>query len=125
MLDDVLEMTNKEVKVKEQLTIKDQRVGTHHTITISTHLQQLIMGYVKETFPREIAKKEVKTYLFPSQKGHNLPLSRQSLWRIIHHAAQKSGIHIGTHSLKKTFGYFLYQQGVQVELIEPSLEKTF
>lgn len=124
-LKDVLDISEKEVKVKEQLTTKDQRVGTHHTIQISNKLQQQIMDYVKMMFKEELLDVDMNTYLFPSQKGHNVPLSRQSIWRIIHSAAEKSGIkHIGSHSLRKTFGYFLYKQGTPIEIIQELLNHS-
>ena len=58
-------------------------------------------------------------YLFPSRKGADTPLTRQSLWRIIHEAGTAVGLkEIGPHSMRKTFGYFLYKQGTKTEIIQ-------
>ena len=124
-LEDVLDISEKEVTVKQQLIMKDQRVGTHHTVIISNNLQEQIMDYVKVTFNEELVATNMNAYLFPSQKGHNLPLSRQSIWRIIHSAAEKGGLkHIGSHSLRKTFGFFLYKEGIPIEIIQELLNHS-
>lgn len=48
-------------------------------------------------------------YLFPSRKGDE-PIIVQSLWRIIKDAAVEAGIeqNIGSHSLRKTFGFWCW-----------------
>lgn len=56
-------------------------------------------------------------YLFPSRKG-NKPISRVQAWRILNDAATKIGIEeIGTHTLRKTFGYHAYKQGAPIALL--------
>lgn len=48
-------------------------------------------------------------YLFQSRKGDE-PISVGGLWRIIKEAAEESGIekNIGSHSLRKTWGYWVW-----------------
>ena len=50
-------------------------------------------------------------YLFPSRKGDE-PIEVKSLWRIIKDAAIEAGIkqNIGSHSLRKTFGFWCWHQ---------------
>ncbi|MCG9969940.1 tyrosine-type recombinase/integrase [Pelotomaculum terephthalicicum JT] len=49
-------------------------------------------------------------YLFPSRKGGN-PISRVQAYKIINAAAAKVGLNeIGTHTMRKTFGYWFYRQ---------------
>ncbi|MBM7095305.1 MULTISPECIES: tyrosine-type recombinase/integrase [Alteribacter] len=64
-------------------------------------------------------------YLFKSAKG-DFPLSRQQAYRIIHQAAREAGItnKIGTHTLRKTFGYHAYQKGVAISLLQKILNHT-
>ncbi|WP_234288470.1 tyrosine-type recombinase/integrase [Listeria ivanovii] len=59
--------------------------------------------------------------MFTSRKknGGERPLSRQQGWYIISKAGKKAGLqHLGTHSMRKTFGYHLYKNGVGLELIQ-------
>lgn len=75
---------------------------------------------VKEAIKEYIEKYQLKQgdYLFPSRKDH-LPISRQQAYRIIKSAARKAGVtgRIGTHSLRKTFGYHAYVKGVAISLL--------
>ncbi|OMP68230.1 tyrosine-type recombinase/integrase [Domibacillus epiphyticus] len=61
----------------------------------------------------------VDSYLFKSPKSES-PISRQQAYRVINEAARKAGIRdqIGTHTLRKTFGYHAYIKGVAISLIQ-------
>ena len=54
------------------------------------------------------------SWLFQSQLQKRNPLSRQQAFRIVKKAAYSAGIceNISCHSLRKTFGYFAWKQGV-------------
>lgn len=58
-------------------------------------------------------------YLFKSQKG-DFPISRQQAYRIINSVAKEVGIEskIGTHTLRKTFGYHAYRGGIAISLLQ-------
>ncbi|WP_316568641.1 site-specific integrase [Neobacillus sp. YIM B06451] len=57
-------------------------------------------------------------YLFKSKKN-DLPITRQQAYRIINHAAKKVGVSgkIGTHTLRKTFGYHAYRKGIAISIL--------
>lgn len=57
-------------------------------------------------------------YLFKSKKN-NLPITRQQAYRIVNKAAKEAGMtgKIGTHTLRKTFGYHAYRKGIAVSII--------
>ena len=58
----------------------------------------------------------------PSKKQNNgkAPLQRDQAYKIINNAAREIGIteKIGTHTLRKTFGYHAYKSGVSIEVIQ-------
>lgn len=58
-------------------------------------------------------------WLFPSQRGCK-PISRVQAYRIICNACLKAGItaKIGTHTLRKTFGYHFYNKTKDVALLQ-------
>ena len=79
----------------------------------------------------DVALKAIKTYLnnhelgnedyiFHSRKGNNKPISRVQAWQILNDAAYRAklNISIGTHTLRKTFGYWSYQQGIDITLLQ-------
>lgn len=63
-------------------------------------------------------------WLFQSRKGDNHITAIQA-WRIIKAASVKCGLkHIGTHSMRKTFGYHLYKNGVPLAYIMKALNHS-
>lgn len=58
-------------------------------------------------------------YIFTGRKHTSLPICRSQAYRIIKEAAAAAGLdeHISCHSLRKTFGYFAWQQGVSPVLL--------
>jgi integrase len=49
-------------------------------------------------------------YIFPSRQGVNVPMSAKRVYQILKNAAEKCKLdNIGTHSMRKTFGYFHYK----------------
>jgi integrase len=65
-------------------------------------------------------------FLFQSQKGENAAISRVQFYRILSEAAKDVGIpgNIGTHSMRKTMGYHLYQQTKDVALVQNLLNHS-
>lgn len=61
-----------------------------------------------------------QTYLFPSRKGENQPITRFRAWAILNEAARSVGIedNIGAHSMRKTWGYHSYKGGIDLALIQ-------
>ena len=88
-----------------------------------------IVKKVIENYMKENNNPEFDTYIFLSRKGINMPITRQQAYRIINNAAELLGIverndkgnlihgEIGTHTLRKTFGYHSFQNGTSLELL--------
>ncbi|OJG74050.1 site-specific recombinase, phage integrase family [Enterococcus quebecensis] len=107
---------------KYRLEMKEQKTGMHNSIIISNKLRKLGMEYCNELFSYEVANRDFDYYLFPSQKGENEPMKRQTLWEILSNAAMSMGLKtIVSHSMRKTFVYFLYKNGTSIEIIQELL----
>ena len=88
-----------------------------------------IVKKVIENYMKENNNPGFDTYIFLSRKGINMPITRQQAYRIINNAAESLGIverndqgnlihgEIGTHTLRKTFGYHSFQNGTSLELL--------
>ncbi len=119
-LADVLEISRGRVVVKDRLAMKEQKTAKHNSVYISNKLRKTILEYVQQEFPDQLLQQDFDGYLFPSRKGTNEPLNRQSLWRIIHDAGTAIGLKdIGPHSMRKTFGYFLINRGPKQKSFSP------
>lgn len=69
-----------------------------------------------EKYTRNMTQGE---YLFKSRKGDNRPITTTQAYRIIKECGEKVGLtEIGTHTMRKTFGYFHYQQFHDVALLQ-------
>ena len=69
-----------------------------------------------EKYTRNMTQGE---YLFKSRKGENKPITTTQAYRIIVETGEKIGLmEIGTHTMRKTFGYWHYQQFHDVALLQ-------
>lgn len=58
-------------------------------------------------------------YLFKSQKGNNRPITTTQAYRIITECSNNIGLtEIGTHTMRKTFGYWHYQQYHDIAILQ-------
>ena len=65
-------------------------------------------------------------YLFQSREGAQKPLSRQQALNILKDAAKAVGIkdNVGTHSLRKTWGYHAWKKGFNPAIIMETLNHS-
>ena len=69
-----------------------------------------------ERYTRNIEQGE---FLFKSRKGANKPITTTQAYRIINSAGLRVGLEeIGTHTMRKTFGYHHYKQFKDVALLQ-------
>jgi integrase len=110
-ISDILPLRVMDVKYAKHLIIKEKKTKNIRKTIITENLRMEI-----ERYTRKMANSE---YLFPSQKG-NKPISRVQAWQIIHNAAKECGVEepIGTHTLRKTFGYHFYQKTKDVAMLQ-------
>ena len=67
--------------------------------------------FLKREIDKYIEGKEPDEYVFKSRKGRNHPITRYRAYKIIKTACNACGVYnVGTHTLRKTFGLFLYEQ---------------
>lgn len=109
-ISDILPLKVQDVKGKSHISIKEQKTGKEKRFRINTALAAAVEDYTQGM------KKEA--YLFPSQKTGE-PIKRVQAYKILNTAAKKAGLQeIGTHTLRKTFGYHFYQQTKDVALLQ-------
>ncbi|PGA50175.1 integrase [Bacillus toyonensis] len=65
-----------------------------------------------------IEEREDNEYLLQSRQGKNRPIGRSMTYKILSGAAAKFGLdEIGTHTLRKTYGYHMYMQTKNIALL--------
>jgi len=87
---------------RNYLVLKEMKTKKEKKIKLNDALRKRLISYIKEknlTF---------NDYLFPSKKGGHI--GRIQAYRVLKEAADLVGIeNFGTHSLRKTWGYWTYK----------------
>ncbi|WKT76965.1 tyrosine-type recombinase/integrase [Lysinibacillus fusiformis] len=99
-----------EMKTKKSRK-KSRTIMSKTRIVIVPELKRMIRDYGKELKDDE--------YLFKSRQGKNKPITRVRAYDILREAALACGLtEIGTHTLRKTFGYHIYMESKDVALLQ-------
>lgn len=109
-ISDMLKLKVADVKDKTHITIKEDKTEKIKRFKINSALQYEITKYISNMNDNE--------YLFYSNRTGK-PIGRLMAWKLLNNAAEKAGINeIGTHTLRKTFGYHFYQRKKDVALLQ-------
>ncbi|MFN7249371.1 MAG: tyrosine-type recombinase/integrase [Anaerobacillus sp.] len=105
------QIVDKEGAIKEFLQLKDKQI---YSVYLNNQVKKSV-----EVYMATVPSLSCDDYIFKSKKG-NFPITRQQAYRIINSVAKEVGIEskIGTHTLRKTFGYHAYSGGVAVSLLQ-------
>lgn len=108
-------------KIKERIAVREQKTAKVKDFPIGPNARKAIEEYLKSW-----GDYHKDDFLFPSRKGDNRPISRQHVWFVINEAAREVGIteKIGTHTLRKTFGYHAYKAGYDLSVIQKLLNHS-
>lgn len=117
-ISDLLKLKVNDVKNKNTIILQEEKTSKMKKAPINNYLKQVISEYIKGMNDDE--------YLFQSRKGDNNPITRVQAYRIFKKATKKAGLktQIGTHTLRKTFGYHHYQQYKDVALLQSILNHS-
>ncbi|MCC8149903.1 MAG: tyrosine-type recombinase/integrase [Lachnospiraceae bacterium] len=104
----------KECRYRNHISLTEQKTGKRTTIALNRAILDALELY--REYLNEISANQ---YLFKSRKGANHPISRQRAYTIIKEAVDDLGMeyNISCHSLRKTFGYQAWKNGVQPALL--------
>ena len=102
-ISDILKFRVRDVRGKDAVYIREKKTGKEKRFPINPELKPIVERYID-------GKKDYE-YLFRSPNYPNKPISRQQAYNILAQAAKAFGMDgIGTHTLRKTSGYHMYQQ---------------
>ncbi|MCF8011633.1 MAG: site-specific integrase [Clostridiales bacterium] len=106
-------------KVKDRIAIRERKTNKVKNFPVGTKARKALEEYLRKY------KLGLDMPLFLSRKG-SAPISRQHAHRILNEAAASVGIkdRIGTHTLRKTFGYHAYKKGYDITLLQKLFNHT-
>ena len=99
------------------IVIREKKTRKIKDVKMPSELKRAIRNYTEG--------KPKNEYLMKSRNGKNKPITRAMAYVILNQAAQEFGLErIGTHSLRKTYGYHHYQQFRDVAVLQQMLNHT-
>lgn len=92
----------------EHICLTEQKTNKERMVAINDTALDTLKRY------RQCCPASDESFLFPSAKNKTQPITRIQAYRLIKQAAIETGLreHISCHSLRKTFGYYAWKQGV-------------
>jgi|SRR5690625_3047076 len=109
-ISDLLPLQVQDVRNKTHIVMNEQKTNSNKRFLINSELKQEIEQYTKGMNNED--------YLFKSAR-RNKPISRVQAYRILNDAASKAGLEeIGTHTMRKTFGYHYYNRTKDVAQLQ-------
>lgn len=110
-ISDILRLRVKDVAGKNYINLKEKKTNKHKRIPINPVLKRELKSYIED--------KPLNEYLIKSRIGKNQPISRTQAYRIMKEIANTFGLdEIGTHSMRKTFGYHYYKQTKDIAFLQ-------
>jgi integrase len=107
----VSDILNDDRTVKSHICIIEQKTSKRKRFKINDTLAREFLEYTKNM--------KMSDYLFTSRKGLNKPITRVQAYRLLNDVAEKIGLEeIGTHTLRKTFGYWFYRKNKDVAMLQ-------
>lgn len=108
-ISDLLQLRVKDVQ-GWYIKLKERKTGREIKRKMTTILKKEMRKYVEG--------KPLHYFLFKSRNGRNQPISRVTAYSIIKIAAEEVGIeNVGTHTMRKTFGYHYYKKTKDVAFL--------
>ncbi|SDO87841.1 Phage integrase family protein [Paenibacillus sp. yr247] len=117
------DVVDKNSNIKERIYIREKKTNKTKDFPISTAASMALKEYFDG---REDYSYEDPLFISRKQHAGKASLQRDQAYKVINNAAKSIGIkdRIGTHTLRKTFGYHAYQSGVDITLIQKLLNHT-
>ena len=116
-ISDILRLKVRDVRGKDKIKVREKKTGKEKAFPINKALAAALETYCEN--------KRDYDYLVPSARATNKAITREYAYRVMHEAGEYFGLYnLGTHTLRKTFGYHFYMQTKDVVLLMRILNHT-
>lgn len=114
---DILRLRVGDVKNRDYIYIREQKTGKVRNQKISPELKRVYKEFCEDM--------DSEDYLIHNSSDSLKPITRQRAYTILNEAAEHFGLeHIGTHTMRKTFGYHFYKQHKDIVTLQKILNHT-
>lgn len=102
-ISDILSLRIRDVKGKDYISIREKKTGKQKIFPMTPILKRELKKYCID--------KDLDEFIIKSRKGYNEAIRRERAYVILREAGEDVGLYnLGTHTLRKTFGYHYYMQ---------------
>lgn len=109
-ISDILKLKVRDVRGKDKIKVREKKTGKEKLFPVNKELAAALDDYCE-------GKKDYE-YIVPSARAVNKAVSREYAYRVIHAAGEQFGLdNLGTHTMRKTFGYHFYLQTKDIVLL--------
>ncbi|AWV82382.1 MULTISPECIES: tyrosine-type recombinase/integrase [Clostridium] len=101
-------------ELKKEIRLIEKKTSKQKVFPINQSMKKALLEYLEYA-----DKPSGDKYIFKLRQGGNSPLSVKMAWRIFKDIQDnvKLSTHIGTHSMRKTFCFMAWKQGVPIETL--------
>lgn len=102
---DILALRREDVWHKTHIKVREKKTGKYKSFKINPDLEKVLTGYCRGLKPGD--------FLVPSNEARprEKPVSRKRAYQVLRRAGEENGLRgLGTHSMRKTFGYHYYRR---------------
>ena len=117
-ISDILKLKVKDVRGKTHLELKETKTRKRKKFKMNSFLISELQRYTRDM--------DDDDYLIHSTRSTKRPIDRFRAYAILNEAAEKVGIQgrIGTHTMRKTYGYHFYQKTKDLETLRQLLNHS-
>lgn len=116
-ISDILKLKVRDVRNKKYIKLREKKTRKERTIEINDELKRALNTYIEG--------KDLDEYLVKSRENYNAPICRSMAYKILKAAGDRFGLEsIGTHTLRKTFGYHFYKQTGDIVTLQQIFNHT-
>ena len=109
-ISDILKLKIRDVRGKKRIRVRETKTNKEKFFPVHKELYKALSIYCEG--------KPDSDFVIPSARVKNKAVSREYVYRVIKAAGEEFGIDsLGTHSMRKTFGYHFYLQNKDVVLL--------
>ena len=115
-ISDILKLKVADV-TSDYIIIFEQKTGKYREVEMPNELKREIKKFIEGRSPND--------YLIQSRKGSNQPIHRRQAYQILKTIGDRFNIErIGTHSLRKTYGYHHYRKFNNIAALKTALNHS-
>lgn len=107
---DILKLKVRDIRGKDCIRVREKKTGKEKLFPVNRELRPVLDQYCEG--------KPDYMYVVPSARATDKAVSREYAYRVMHEAGEAFGLdNLGTHTMRKTFGYHFYLQTKDIVLL--------